>query len=176
MADRASFTSRAFNALRTAVCSSTTGRTLAVRAFFRSSAHSGLLLAVSFLVLVLDCLNEVFQLHNLFIGNMRGRERGGFAFEQHAGLDQFERADIEARIVLLAGKTHDICARADSDINQAEHFEGEHGFANNGAADAELLRKVTLGRHPIAYGILTASQFLYQNLRNLLIEPQRLLV
>jgi hypothetical protein len=77
------------------------------------------------------------------------------AFEQQAGFRQFERGDVEARDILLAGQTLDIGTRSDADFDQALDFKRNDRFAHCRPADIMLGGKFPFGRKPVAHGIGT---------------------
>jgi hypothetical protein len=80
--------------------------------------------------------------------------------EQAAGLDQFEGPDLESGLGAGRGDwahvAGDVDAQAVPGFDHAQHFQGDHGFAQGGAADAELLGQLTFRGQAVAKLVLAA--------------------
>ena len=110
------------------------------------------------------------QLIELFVSNMRRRERGRLAFETEPCFGEFECGDVEARLVLLAGFASHVRTGPKADLHQALNLEGNDCLSHSRATYVVFDSQFALGRQSFTNLVRTRIDRSHHLARELLIQ------
>lgn len=85
-------------------------------------------------IVTLNLLNQVVQLVQLFLSDVRRRKSSRLTFEKETSLCELEASDTEGRRVICAGQSPYIGSGSNSNFDKTLNFQRDHRLANDRSA------------------------------------------